>query len=160
MNEESEAYAVTNIQNKESFESIKESSLLLDKENDDIQARVDDDDIFEEASANPEDIDVKTRVLPEVTVSGARDDDKTYRKPSYFWNMDTDIKNINKMIRRHGQQSTKQLMNITLEKLKYFLNNLLRTVRITQTSHRILYLEPREILKPSLYNKVFMSRWL
>ena len=77
-------------------------------------------------------------------VSGARYDDNTHR------NMDIEVENTDKNIRIHEVKSTGQLMNLILERLNYFLNNLLRTFKITQMSYITLHMKSRRRLKPFL----------
>ena len=45
-----------------------------------------------------------------------------------------------KAIRRHGEKSTRQLMNRMLDKLNYFLNSSFNTVKVIQTRHKIFHL--------------------
>ena len=55
-----------------------------------------------------------------------------------------------KMIRRHGGQFTRQLMNIILDRLNYFLKRLLVTVKGIRMSHRAFHIKSRRILKPNV----------
>ena len=44
--------------------------------------------------------------------------------------------------------------------LKYFLNCLLKTVKIIRTSHKRIHMKSRGRLKPLLLKKFYMCRWL
>ena len=58
-----------------------------------------------------------------------RDDGNTQKTPEYVMTMDLDVKNIDKMIRIHGGPYTRQLMNLVLDGLEYFLKSFLCTVK-------------------------------
>ena len=59
--------------NEESIESIEEISKLTYKDNYEIEETVDSEEIFEEASGDPEDIYSGSSVSPEVPVSGDKE---------------------------------------------------------------------------------------
>ena len=65
----------------------------------------------------------------EVTVAGSRDEVKTQKTPDYVSTMDLDVANIDKMIKTNEGTSTRQLMNLTLERLKYPPNHLLINIK-------------------------------
>ena len=73
--------------------------------------------------------------------AGAGDDENTDKTPEYFKNMDIYVENIDKMIRVHGGNFTRQLINLILERLKYFLKRLLRYLRSIQMSRKKYYLK-------------------
>ena len=55
-----------------------------------------------------------------------------------------------KMIIIRGEKSTRQFMNLILEKLNYYLKHLFSNVKSIQMIHKTFHLKSRIILKPSL----------
>ena len=64
------------------------------------------------------------------------------------------------MIRTHGGISTREFINLILDRFNYFLNRFLRTVKIIQMSHKTFHLKSRGIFKPFPWKKFYMRRWL
>ena len=71
---------------------------------------------------------------------------RTYMTTAYFRTMYIDVKISIKVIRRHGGKSTRQLMNLTLERLNNFLKHLLSTVKSIQMRHITFHIKSRRIL--------------
>ena len=77
-----------------------------------------------------------------------RDDGNTQKTPEYVRTMDLNVKNIDKMIRIHGGPYTRQLMNLILERLNYFLKTFSVTVKNIQMNHKTFHIKGRRRLKP------------
>ena len=108
----------------------------------------------EEATSDPEGLEylyANSIFIPEVTedcewkVAGALDEVNTQKTPGSDRPMDFDVSNIYKNDKIHGVQSTRQLMNLTLERLRYFSEPLSIFLKSIQTSHKNIYLISRGI---------------
>ena len=86
----------------------------------------------------------------EVLGVGPRDKGNTQNTPDYDTIIYLDVSNTDKTIRVHGGPSTRQMINVTLERLDHFLEHLSIFVKSIQMSHNTFQLISRRIILISL----------
>ena len=73
-------------------------------------------------------------------VVGAIDEGNTHKTPDYDTIINLDVANIDKNDKINGGQYTRQWMNLDLERLNYFPENLLILVKSIQMRHKTSHL--------------------